>query len=177
MVSAAAGISIIQPEDGTTLQVDDAHLAIGLPAGTSLQELTIELNGMDVTSHFTVKDRKASASMWEMKLDDVTPEGNTLQARNKSTRESVSVGFSVETDKAWVVRDKWGIPHIYAFTKEAGHFASGWLVCEDQGTPAPGSSHFFDQSKLYQQKKLKKTLFNFRDVMANKESGEILTVR
>lgn len=50
------------------------------------------------------------------------------------------------------------------------------VSAHDQGTPAPGSSHFFDQGKLYQQKKLKRTLFNFRDVMANKESGEILTV-
>ena len=67
---------------------------------------------------------------------------------------------------------------LYKFVAEIGEdgIEAYSISAHDQGRPEPGSKHFFDQGKLYQQKRFKKTLFYFSDVMANVESDHVLDV-
>lgn len=49
-----------------------------------------------------------------------------------STLSAFAQSFSINPENIQIVRDKWGVPHIFAHTDEEGSYGLAWATCEDR---------------------------------------------
>jgi len=75
-------------------------------------------------------------------FDGLTPLGANVEARDltrffKPARFGLGSEKAVRTDRpkegVRIVRDRWGVPHVYGSTRGNVHFGAGWATAQDRG--------------------------------------------
>ncbi len=125
--------SIAKPAAGVVVAVDDADLVLQLQSCTTLADFTVMLNSEDITRYFVEQDGSAAASLWDTELSDLSATDNALVVLDSAKRTVAQVTFSVQTDRLMLIRDEWNIPHVFAFSKQAGFFGMGWAAADEYG--------------------------------------------